>query len=398
MFNPQMSKVAAACVPGKFHKQSSQEVKNHHGVSADAEEVKNDNMTQAIKKVLIENFPDEEETHPQVLLYKNLWLEAEAALCSITYMARFTRMKTEMEKGQLQMTEEKSTDAESPSRSKLPPGSNTFENLEAVVRCSRAADSSVQDSVAIGAGSQMTDLMTGFKVHESMSMNAIEEGKLIISKDSPEPDLVGKSEPRDRAGINLDFNDFLKLQINSPNSVDDVDTENDSWSKVSSDLDKVENLSTEKIKGSPTADIIQDFPVSSRTSQLDDVDALAMARFNILKLRDETSSSINAEQQQMQEGPGPSFACDITHWSIFKCLEEEKVKDREEGQTSERRTQPVSESEVANYLEDELTVKEFYLHVKDDAMVQPYRTNMLGSQVSSCPGIYDGSSSDWEHV
>ena len=56
---------------------------------------------QAIKKVLIENFHEKEEAHPQVLLYKNLWLEAEAALCSINYMARFNNMKNEIEKCKL---------------------------------------------------------------------------------------------------------------------------------------------------------------------------------------------------------------------------------------------------------------------------------------------------------
>lgn len=56
---------------------------------------------QAIKKVLNENF-HEEEAHPQSLLYKNLWLEAEAALSSITYKARFNRIKAEMERCQSQ--------------------------------------------------------------------------------------------------------------------------------------------------------------------------------------------------------------------------------------------------------------------------------------------------------
>ncbi|XWS38075.1 hypothetical protein CRYUN_Cryun19dG0099600 [Craigia yunnanensis] len=63
--------------------------------------VKNDKMTQAIKKVLIENFHEKVEAHPQVLLYKNLWLEAEAALCSINYIARFNNMKIEIEKCKL---------------------------------------------------------------------------------------------------------------------------------------------------------------------------------------------------------------------------------------------------------------------------------------------------------
>lgn len=38
-----------------------------------------------------------EDEKLQVLLYRNLWLEAEAALCAINYKARFNRMKIELE-------------------------------------------------------------------------------------------------------------------------------------------------------------------------------------------------------------------------------------------------------------------------------------------------------------
>jgi hypothetical protein len=59
-----------------------------------------DHDLQAIMKVLSENFDYEEETESQSLLYKNLWLEAEAELCSINYKARYNRMKIEMEKSE----------------------------------------------------------------------------------------------------------------------------------------------------------------------------------------------------------------------------------------------------------------------------------------------------------
>ncbi|KAL0317915.1 UNVERIFIED_CONTAM: hypothetical protein Sangu_2205800 [Sesamum angustifolium] len=56
----------------------------------------------AIKKVLEENFHFSEEMHSQALLFKSLWLEAEAKLCSISYKARFDRMKIQMEETKLQ--------------------------------------------------------------------------------------------------------------------------------------------------------------------------------------------------------------------------------------------------------------------------------------------------------
>ncbi|KAL1539806.1 hypothetical protein AAHA92_24243 [Salvia divinorum] len=56
-----------------------------------------DDMAKAIKKVLEQNFEIDEDMHSQALLFKNLWLEAEAKLCSISYKARFERMKIQME-------------------------------------------------------------------------------------------------------------------------------------------------------------------------------------------------------------------------------------------------------------------------------------------------------------
>lgn len=60
-----------------------------------------DHDFQAIMKVLNENFDYEEEKEPKCSLFKNLWLEAEAEVCSINYKARYNRMKIEMEKSEL---------------------------------------------------------------------------------------------------------------------------------------------------------------------------------------------------------------------------------------------------------------------------------------------------------
>ncbi|KAH0922162.1 hypothetical protein HID58_022180 [Brassica napus] len=59
------------------------------------ESVDKDEMTQSIKNILASKFPDGEENHPQTLLYKNLWLETEAALCSTTCLARYHRIQKE---------------------------------------------------------------------------------------------------------------------------------------------------------------------------------------------------------------------------------------------------------------------------------------------------------------
>ncbi|GAB4826069.1 hypothetical protein Ancab_008941 [Ancistrocladus abbreviatus] len=74
-------------------------------VKDDADTSGNDNLTQAIKTVLHENLPIEQTDCP-ALLYKNLWLEAEAALCGSTIITRFNRMKLEMDKFTHQKIEE----------------------------------------------------------------------------------------------------------------------------------------------------------------------------------------------------------------------------------------------------------------------------------------------------
>ncbi|CAN7110631.1 unnamed protein product [Brassica rapa subsp. narinosa] len=62
-------------------------------------------MTQSIKNILASNFPDGEENHPQTLLYKSLWLETEAALCSSACVARYSRIKNEINNLKLQNRE-----------------------------------------------------------------------------------------------------------------------------------------------------------------------------------------------------------------------------------------------------------------------------------------------------
>ncbi|KAK9071679.1 hypothetical protein SSX86_008108 [Deinandra increscens subsp. villosa] len=76
-------------------------VKNilEHASLRDLDPPKGDNMVQAIKKVLDENLESEVQLPSNTtLLYKNLWLEAEAELCCLSYRARFERLKRETQK------------------------------------------------------------------------------------------------------------------------------------------------------------------------------------------------------------------------------------------------------------------------------------------------------------
>ncbi|XP_047338548.1 uncharacterized protein LOC124942159 [Impatiens glandulifera] len=64
----------------------------------DVDSLKDESMICGLKEVLSKNFKIEDELHPQTVLYKNLWLEAESAICAMNVKARFNRMKLEMEK------------------------------------------------------------------------------------------------------------------------------------------------------------------------------------------------------------------------------------------------------------------------------------------------------------
>ncbi|XP_077233752.1 uncharacterized protein LOC143876026 isoform X2 [Tasmannia lanceolata] len=79
---------------------SKKENRSHDFVSASADmDLQKDNgITQAVKKVMKENMSDEGENHPRTLLYKNLWIESEAALSSMKYELELAKMKIEMEK------------------------------------------------------------------------------------------------------------------------------------------------------------------------------------------------------------------------------------------------------------------------------------------------------------
>ncbi|GFP88738.1 hypothetical protein PHJA_001017500 [Phtheirospermum japonicum] len=81
-----------------------------------------DDMTKAIKKVLEENFQPNEEMPSEALLFKNLWLDTEAKLCTITYKARFDRMKIQMEQFQIKAPQDNDDIEETKSEVCLSPG------------------------------------------------------------------------------------------------------------------------------------------------------------------------------------------------------------------------------------------------------------------------------------
>ncbi|KAL6972205.1 hypothetical protein U1Q18_031893 [Sarracenia purpurea var. burkii] len=112
----------------------------------DAAIMEDHNTVQTIKKLLEENFNGEEEKQSEALLYKNLWLEAEAALCFVSYKSRFNRMKMKMEKCKSHNVKDV---AEASRSSEKLPNSKVSPELPYVAETTRTSEklpNSIQDS------------------------------------------------------------------------------------------------------------------------------------------------------------------------------------------------------------------------------------------------------------
>ncbi|PSS04510.1 Secreted beta-glucosidase adg3 precursor [Actinidia chinensis var. chinensis] len=367
---PSVTKESGTSSHGQFDHNSIHEERRNMNISGkevekfpdfaslrdDADIVKDDNMVQALKEVLKKDFDSEEEMQAETLLYKNLWLEAEAALCFASYRARFNRMKIEMEK----------------------------------CKTHKAKD------------------VTG-------STKAVE--KLLNSKVSPDLNEIPKAEK----------------PLNS---------------KVSPDSNATHKV-THEAKDIPLSDnSLQDSPISSSTTLLDDVESSALARFHILKCRDDNSSSVSTEGRRLTEVAGTGCADKRNHatllydveasalagFHILQCRDENSnsvsvegrrltevagtgfsdkgnhgpfIGDLSGGSSLDVNVEPYSQyssgnnskvDECGSYTSprDHETMKDFHICATDDQVIQSCRKNGLGNRFPS--GWCDSSSSEWEHV
>ncbi|XP_022722674.1 uncharacterized protein LOC111279855 isoform X2 [Durio zibethinus] len=283
--------------------------------------VKNDKMTQAIKKILIENFHEGEEAQPEVLLYKNLWLEAEAALCSISYMARFNNMKIEIEKCKLDCEKDLSEDApdeEKISSSKFFAEVNTDKKLTAVAETGPTPAVSNQNSPIESSSYHADDVTARFHV--------------------------------------------LKQRLNNSNSVcKDVDEL--SSSKHSLDLDEVDKLAAEVKDISTRCLSSQDSAVPGTACRTDEIEAFVMARSHILKSHGiDNLDSDEIGRKLLPEVVDLGFAGKRKQIAIDKDTAEDVI--------SGANLELVSQHQVANHAGEQLVVKDFHPCVQHDCMIQ----------------------------
>ncbi|XP_015576084.2 uncharacterized protein LOC8283697 isoform X1 [Ricinus communis] len=319
-------------------------------VRAAADMLKRDKMTQAIKNALTENFHGEEETEPQVLLYKNLWLEAEASLCYASCMARFNRIKSEMEKCDSEKANgspENCMVEEKLSKSNIRSDPCTGNVLASNTKGSPLPDTSIPESSILCTSSHADDVTARYHI--------------------------------------------LKYRVDSTNAVNtsSLDKMLGSADKLSSSQfspcpNNVEKGVCEEKDGQKPDISIQDSLVSNTTSHLNDVEASVMARFHILKCRDDNFSM---HKEESTESVDLGYVGLPRHWPTGTDETEDRVLD------VNMRTH--LQHHDCNFTEDKLPVKEFHLFVKDDPVIGSRDINRLGDQ--SHASFCDGSS-DWEHV
>lgn len=231
---------------------------------SDHSEMEQDEMTKAIKVILEENFSDEEEQEPHNMLYKNLWLEAEAALCSINYKARFARMKGEMKKYKQHQTKGELINVE-----KLPSSSGPI---------------------------------------EIKSVNCVEL-KSKESGDSEVANVLMQDHNKSTAASHLEnIVDSRSKEIKAGHVANVLIQDHNESTSAGIPEDTVESKSKET-EGSEVASVlIPDHNESGTESHTENLEASVMARFHILKSRINSEVPMNSDGQRDDSGSGSLHA------------------------------------------------------------------------------------------
>ncbi|WVZ18578.1 hypothetical protein V8G54_005900 [Vigna mungo] len=312
-----------------------------------------DDMTKDLKRTLNENFHDE-VADPQTALYKNLWLEAEAELCSVYYKARYNQIKIEMDNHSY-----KEKEMENQSKSEVVPTLRQNQSSETKAHNypnsgSTALNFSVLDSPSLEGLSWLNFFTDVNKPNNAMKPGGSGDQNLdkainsyIVSSSDEEPERNHESSVMARYQV-------LKARVDQSC----IDT-----SKPDEPLDMEDKSSPRGSDNQNAVNFCQDSPIPEENST--DYEASVVARFHILKSRLEGSSSISLEGKQL-DGVG----------SADKDMDDTTVHP-------------------GSYIAmDKSIPEEFHQDLDDNQEIQPCRTSEF-----QLPNYYsDGFSSDWEHV
>ncbi|XP_049394261.1 uncharacterized protein LOC125858509 [Solanum stenotomum] len=367
-------------------------------------------VVQAIKKVLNENFLSDEGMQPQALLFKNLWLEAEAKLCSLSYKSRFDRMKIEMEKHRfsqdLNLNSSVAPEAENDSASKITTQSpstssksvhiddSVMERFNILNRREEKLSSSFMkeenDSVKVGSDSEDSVTMRLNilrKQGNNFSSSFMQEKKAsdIVSSDTEDSVM-------ERFNILRRREDNLKSSFMGEKKDQDV-VANDAEDSVKVRLNilrqREDNLNSSFMEETKDPDMVTN-----------DAEDSVMARFNVLTRRGENLNSpfmgVKKDLDMVAAGSADMENHGLINGEVSGDQRASVVIEpyfyHHSINSSEGYNSFGSYADGSGYD----SMKQFLLSVADDPIVHSNRKARLGNHHSS--GLYDNSSSDWEHV
>ncbi|CAN4085613.1 unnamed protein product [Withania somnifera] len=367
-------------------------------------------VAQAIKKVLSENFLSDEEIQPQALLFKNLWLEAEAKLCSISYKARFDRMKIEMEKHKfsqgkdLNLNSSMAPEAENDLASKVTTQSPSTSSKSVHI------DDSVMERFNI-LNKREEKLSSSFMKEEndSVKVTSDAEGSVTVKHNilRQQGNNFNSSFMEEKNASDVVANDCEGSVMERFNILRRrEDNLKSSFMKVKKDQEVVVNDAEDSVK--VKLNVLRQRGENLNLSFLEeknDPDMVAndaensdMARFNVLTHRGDNLNSPFMEVEKDLD----MVAAGSAGIKNLGLLNGEASEDQRANVVMEPyfygHSVDASEDKFGSYTDDSGydSMKQFLLSVTDDPVVHSNRKARLGNHYSS--GLYDNSSSDWEHV
>ncbi|XP_023541621.1 uncharacterized protein LOC111801731 isoform X1 [Cucurbita pepo subsp. pepo] len=357
------------------------EAAGSHHLRNGIDSMKEDSMTKALKKVLSENFHDDEE-HPQTLLYKNLWLQAEAALCASNLRARFNSAKSEMEKHESPKVKEHAKNHNQLFVSGASPGSNTIAEVASKTKVGSTSFVSVQTSPTVSVRSHASDdVITRFNILKHRD----DEAKLRDAENS---------------GTLSDFEVSVKQGMVEKSALEKEQTAGPHMKDMDS------SFPSSKVKGNDSGPAPRSTsPILTRTSHIDDV----MSRFQILKSRDERVSSLNAGKVQKVtssrcseiEKAALEGAISMIHHPV---ADNKNEVDDLDGSVMGRLDVLRSRGNNIRPTPAGENLQEYWTSVENKVKMEPFLRPEAGKDSRSHfegklpAGCSNGSSSDWEHV
>lgn len=336
----------------------------------DTEMTKVDNMTKDLKRILSENFHhDDEGAEPHTVLYKNLWLEAEAALCSVYYKARYNQIKIEMDK--LSYKEKEMGKQSKPEV--VPTLSQSQSSANKVYNCPNTDSPALKLPVLESTNPEELSCLIFSTNMNKPKMRPCE------GKGGQDPDSFihnynvscsdKEAERNDKASVMARYQ-VLKARVD--HSCIDTTT------NVEEPLERADKSEPKGRDNQIQVSSCQDLPVPEKNGT--DYEASVGARFHILKSRVEGSSSISSEGTLFD---GVGFA--------GKEMDDTTIaKNVSEGKSLDVHVNPAVVNLNSYTSMDKSISNEFHLCLEENQEIQP------SCELSTYSS--DGFASDWEHV